>query len=75
MSKAGRVRKPNASQKAKALWKVKAGRDSGEDFYDPERKDNILGRNKTRLELWEEHFKDQIVALEKAFKCLENPYC
>ena len=75
MSKAGRVRKPNASQKAKALWKVKAGTDSGEDFYDPERKDNILGRNKTRLELWEEHLKDPIVALDKALKCMEKPYC
>ena len=32
MSKAGRVRKPNARQKAKALWKVKAGRDSGEEL-------------------------------------------
>ena len=28
-------------------------------------KDKILGRNQTRLELWEEHFKDKIVALEK----------
>ena len=27
---------------------------------DPARKDNILGRNKTRLELWEEHLKDPI---------------
>ena len=37
--------------------------------------DNILGRNKTRLELWEEHLKDPIVALDKALKCLEKPYC
>ena len=75
MSKAAGVRKPNESQKAKALWKMKAARDSGEDFYDPERKDNILGRNKTRLELWEEHRKDPIVALDKALKCLEKPHC
>ena len=51
MSKAVGVRKPNESHKAKAVCKMKAARDSGEDFYDPERKDNILGRNKTRLEL------------------------
>ena len=30
-----------------------------------------MGRNKTRLELWEEH---PIVALDKALKCVENPY-
>ena len=53
---------------------MKAARDSGEDLYDSERKDNILGRNKTRLELWEEHLKDPIVALDKALKCVEDPY-
>ena len=24
---------------------------------------------------WEEHLKDPIVALDKALKCLEKPYC
>ena len=72
MSGAAGVRKPNVSQKAKALWKTKAARDRGEEFYDPERKDNSLGRNKTRLELWEEHLKDPIVALDKALKCVED---
>ena len=32
---------------------MKAAKDRREDVYDPERKDNILGRSKTRLELWE----------------------
>ena len=32
----------------------------------------FLGRNKTRLELWEEHNKDPMVALDKALKCVEN---
>ena len=73
-SKAAGVKRPNEDQKAKALWKMKAARDSGEDFYDPERKDKILGRNKTRLELWEEHLKDPVVALEKALKCVEKQY-
>ena len=41
-------------------------------YYDPTREDNILGRNKTRLALWEGHFKDPIVALDKALKCVEN---
>ena len=40
------MRKPNGSQKAKARWKMKAARNSGDDFHDPESKDNILGRNK-----------------------------
>ena len=71
MSRAAGVRKPNESQKTRALWKMKA-KDRREDFYDPERKDNILGRNQTRLELWEEHLKDPIVALDQALKCVEN---
>ena len=45
---------------------MKAARACGEDFFDLERKDNILGRNTTRLELWEEHLKDPIVALDTA---------
>ena len=44
----------------------------GEEYYDPERDDNILERNKTRVALWEEHLKDPIVALDKAPKCVEN---
>ena len=51
---------------------MKAAKDRREDFYDPERKGNVLGRNKRRLELWEEHLKDPIVALDKALKCVEN---
>ena len=53
---------------------MKAARDSGEEFYDTERKDNSLGRNETRLEPWEEHVKNPIVALDKAFKWVEHPY-
>ena len=53
----------------------KAAKDNRrEEFYDPARKDNILGRNTTRLELWEEHLKDLIVALVKAQKCVEDQY-
>ena len=43
-----------------------------EVFYDTERKVNIVGRNKTRLEMWEEHLKDPIGALDKALKCMES---
>ena len=72
MSRAVGVKKPQEAQKAKALWKMKAAKDAGEEYYDPTREDNILGRNKTRLALWEEHLKDPIVALDKALKCVEN---
>ena len=73
-SRAAGVKKPSESQKARTLWRMKAARDSGEDLHDPERKDNILGRNKTRLELWEEHLKDPIVAMDKALNSVESPY-
>ena len=62
------------SQKAKALWASKAAKDRGEEFCDPARKDNLLGRKRTRLELWEVHLKDPIIASYKALKCVENPY-
>ena len=54
--------------KARA-WTMKAAKDREEEFYDLARKD-ILG--KTRLELWEEHLKDPIRALDKDLKCPEN---
>ena len=60
------------SCKAKALWATKAAKDRKEEFYDPARKGNMLGRNTTRLELWEEHLKDPIVALDNALKCVED---
>ena len=74
MSRAVGVKKPQEAQKAKALWAMKAAKDRKEYFYDPARKDDILRRNKTRLELWEEHLKDPIVALDKALKCVESQY-
>ena len=70
----GSVKKPHEAQKAKALWAMKAAKVRREDFYDPARKDDILRRSKTRLELWEEHLKDPIVALDKALKCVESQY-
>ena len=53
---------------------MKAAKDAGEEYYDPMREDNILERNKTRLALWEEHFKDRIGALGKALKCVDKFY-
>ena len=49
---------------------MEAAKDRGEKCYDPARKDNILGRNNTRLELWEEHLKDP----NKALRCVEDQY-
>ena len=45
ISKAVGVKKPQAAQKAKALWAMKTAKDRREEFYDPARKDNILRRN------------------------------
>ena len=39
------------AQKAKALWKMKAAKDAGEEYCDPTREDDILGRNRTRSAL------------------------
>ena len=51
---------------------MKATNDRKEEFYDPALKNDILGRNAKRLELWEEHLKHPIVALDKALKCVED---
>ena len=60
---------------AKAVWKMKAAKEAGEEYYDPTLEDNIRERNDTRLALWEEHFKDPIVALDRALKvCVEISY-
>ena len=72
LSKAAGAKKPSKSQKAKALWAMKAAKDRGDEFYDLARKDNILGRNQTRLDLWERHLRDPITALDKALKCVAN---
>ena len=68
------MKKPQEAQKAKPLWKIKAAKDAGEEYYDPTREDNIQGRSETRSALWEEHLKDPIVALDEALKCVENSY-
>ena len=60
------------AQKAKAFWKMKAAKDAGEEYYDPAREDDILGRNKTISALWEEHLKDPMVAVDQALKCVAN---
>ena len=75
MSKAvGVKKKPQEAQEAKALWAMRAAKDRKEEFYDPARKDNTSSRNKTRFYLCQEHLKDQIVALDKALKCVEDQY-
>ena len=61
MSQATGAKQPSESQKAKALWAMKAAWDRGEEHCDPAREEGILGR--TRLDLWEEHYKDPIAAL------------
>ena len=43
------MKKPQEAQKAKALWKMKAAKDTGEEHYDPMREEGIKGRSETRL--------------------------
>ena len=74
MSRTVGVKKLQEAQKAKALWAMKAAKDRKEEFYDLAREENISRRNKTRLELWEEHLKDPIASLDRALKCVESQY-
>ena len=58
----------------RTLWAMKAAKDRRDEFYDRAREHNIFGRNKTRLEQWEEHLKDPVAALDKSLKCVEDQY-
>ena len=71
MSRAVGVKKPQEAQKAKALWKMKAAKEAGDEYFDPTREDNIQGRS-DKNSTWEEHLKNPIFALDKALKCVEN---
>ena len=74
MSRGNRSQKPSESQKAKAIWAMKAAKDRGEVCYDPARKEDILGRKKdTSWSFGKSTLKDPIMALDKALKCLETP--
>ena len=53
-------------KKAKAMWAMKAAKDTSEESDDPARREDFLGRTKTRLELWEEHLKDPIFSIKKS---------
>ena len=44
MTKAAGAKKASESQKAKALWPMKAAWDRSEEFYDAARKEDVLGR-------------------------------
>ena len=74
MSRVVGEKKPQESQKSKALRKMKAAQEAREEYYDSTREDKIKGRNETRSALWEEHLKDPIGALDKALKCVESQY-
>ena len=51
------VKKPQDAQNAKPLWKMKAAK---EEYFDPTREDNILGKIS---------LKDPITALDEPLKC------
>ena len=52
---------------------MKAARGRDEEFYDPARKEDILGRTKTSLKLWEEHLKDPGGGIGKGVGVLGMP--
>ena len=51
MSRAVGVKKSQEAQKAKALWKMKAAKDAGEEYYDPTREENIFGKKQDKISI------------------------
>ena len=49
MSKASGAKKPQEARKARVLWKMKAAKEAGEEYYDPTREDNILGKKQDKI--------------------------
>ena len=66
------MKKPQEAQKAKAVRKMKAAKNAGEEYYDPTREEGIKRRNETRLALWEEHLKNPIVLAERCCRPARN---
>ena len=54
------------SQKARALWAMKAAWDRGENVMIQLAKKIFFCRTTNRLEMWEEHLKDPMAALAKS---------
>ena len=75
MSRAMGAKKPQEARKAKALWAMKSSQgQEGRVFMIRLAKRTFWEEINKRLELWEEHLKDPIVALDKAPKCVEDQY-
>ena len=55
-----RTKKPSERQESESPVGHEGSQRQGEEFYDPARKDSILRRKQTRLELWEERSKTQL---------------
>ena len=70
MRKATGAKKPSEKSKRESPLVNESG--LGEEYYDPARKEDILDRRKTSLDLWDDHRKDPIVAPAKALECLAN---
>ena len=75
LSQAAGAKKPNESQKKRKPFGQRKRPGTGlRNFNDPARKEDILDRTKTRLELWVEHLKVLTVALAIGLECLETAY-
>ena len=49
MSRAVGVKNPQEAQKAKTLWKMKAAKDAGEEYYDPTREDKYQRKKRNKI--------------------------
>ena len=74
MSQATGAKKPSESQKTKAIWAMKAAKDTVEEYYDRARKEDIPGKNKRHV--WscgKNTSKTRIASTGKAaLNCLEK---
>ena len=59
-------------KRQKPFEAVQAAKDREKEFCDLALKDNILGRNRTRLKLWEEHLKRPNCSIGQSFEVLRE---
>ena len=53
---------------------MKVVKDTEEQYHDPEREEDIEGRNEKHLTLWEQQLKNPIMTLDETLKYVENHY-
>ena len=74
MSKATGAQTPSESQRAGALWAMKAAKDRSEEYYDPACKEDSWAEQKLAWSCGNNISETRWWPCQKTFECSENPF-